>query len=201
MSAVLTGLLGATVGAVLSSASRPSAAGADGHAAAATGPKAPIQEVLHCPLAFAGVHLLKEMPERSQVAYHFCKPVNADLNQCVLYDGTGPDAKLIGIEYLVSDATYLKMPAEEKAYWHDHKYEVDAGYLKSLTQSGDEEKQTLAKVRTLWGKVYHTWASGTDFPRGPARLYWSVTGEQPFVLAPDAKLPPELDKGSGTGAK
>jgi hypothetical protein len=84
-------------------------------AASPAGVKAPIQEVLHCPLAFAGIHLLKDMPEWSKIAYHFCKPVNADLNQCVLYDGTGPDARLIGIEYLVSDAVYQKMPAEEKA--------------------------------------------------------------------------------------
>jgi hypothetical protein len=164
------------------------------HAEAAAGPKAPIQEVLHCPLAFAGVHLLKELPENSRVAYHYCKEVNGDLNQCILYDGTGPDAKLIGVEYLVSDAVHQKMPADEKAFWHDHKYEVDGGYIKSLTQTGDEEKQTLAKVRTLWGKVYHTWASGSDYPRGPARLFWSVTGEQPFILAPDAKLPVELDR-------
>lgn len=164
------------------------------HTPQAAGGKAPIQEILHCPLAFAGVHLLKDVPEYSKVAYHFCKPVDENLNQCVLYDGTGPDAKLIGVEYLVSDAVYQKMPTEEKAYWHDHKYEVDAGYLKSLTQTGDEEKQTLAKVRTLWGKVYHTWASGSDYPRGPARLFWSVTGEQPFVLSPDAKLPAELER-------
>ncbi|MGP0065964.1 MAG: DUF1264 domain-containing protein, partial [Isosphaeraceae bacterium] len=135
-STVLACLLGVAAGAMLTSVARPPAAQADGHGVASAGPKAPLQEVLHCPLAFAGVHLLKDLPERSQVAYHFCKPVNGDLNQCVLYDGTGPDAKLIGIEYLVSDAVYRKMPAEEKAYWHDHKYEVDAGYIKSLTQSG-----------------------------------------------------------------
>ncbi len=199
--AVLACLIGAALGALASYAARPAAALADGHAAVAAGPKAPIQEVLHCPLAFAGVHLLKDLPERSQVAYHFCKPVNGELNQCVLYDGTGPDAKLIGIEYLVTDAVHQKMPAEEKQYWHDHKYEVDAGYIRSLTQMGDDEKQTLAVVRTLWGKVYHTWASGTDYPRGPARLYWSVTGEQPFVLAPDAKLPPELGKPPGAAAR
>ena len=177
-------------------------AGAQGHAAAPPiGVKAPIQEVLHCPLAFAGVHLLKDMPEWSQVAYHFCKPVNADLNQCVLYDGTGPDARLIGIEYLVSDAVYQKMPAEEKAYWHDHKHEVDAGLLKSLTQSGEDEKKTLAAVRTLWGKVYHTWASGRDYPRGPARLFWSVTGEAPFTLPPDAKLPAEMTGRNASGGR
>ena len=104
--ALLACAASAVLGAVLSSGLRPAAAqaGADGHASPSPGAKAPIQEVLHCPLAFAGVHLLKDMPEWSQVAYHFCKPVNADLNQCVLYDGTGPDARLIGIEYLVSDA-------------------------------------------------------------------------------------------------
>jgi hypothetical protein len=194
-------LVGVGAGASLTYLSSLPTARGDGHATAPVGSKAPIQEVLHCPLAFAGVHLLKELPERSQVAYHYCKEVNGDLNQCVLYDGTGPDAKLIGIEYLVSDAVYQKMPEDEKAFWHDHKYEIDAGYLKSLTQSGDDEKHTLAKVRTLWGKVYHTWASGTDFPRGPARLFWSVTGEQPFVLANDAKLPPELTRPARAGVK
>ena len=94
---------------------------------------------------------------QARVAYHFCKPVHAELNQCILYDGTGPDAKLIGIEYLVSDAIYQKMPAEEKVYWHEHTFEVDNGLLKSLTMSGEEERQTLAAVRKMWGKVYHTW--------------------------------------------
>ena len=183
-------------GAGLPRGPRPDGPDVKGHVPGA-GVKAPIAEVMHCPLAFAGVHLLKEFPERSAVAYHFCKPLNDDVSQCVLYDGTGPDARLIGIEYLVSDAVYQKMPAEEKGYWHDHKFEVDRGLIRSLTQSGEDEKATLAKVRTLWGKVYHTWSSGRVYPQGPARLFWSVTGEEPFVLAPDAKLPAEL---GGTAA-
>jgi hypothetical protein len=155
--------------------------------------KAPLAEVLHCPLAFAGVHLSKDRPEDSRVAYHFCKPVNDNVCQCILYDGLGPDARLIGIEYLVTDEIHRQMPPEERDYWHDHKYEVDSGLLRSLTQSGAEEAATLAKVRTLWGKAYHTWGSGQDYPRGPARLFWSVTGEEPLVLPRDAKLPPELE--------
>jgi hypothetical protein len=154
--------------------------------------KAPLAEVLHCPLAFAGVHLRKDRPEDSRVAYHFCKALNDAVCQCIIYDGLGPDARLIGIEYLVTDEIYRHMPPDEQAYWHDHKYEVDAGLLRSLTQSGAEEAATLAKVRTLWGKVYHTWVAGQYYPQGPARLFWSVTGEEPLVLPPDAKLPPEL---------
>jgi hypothetical protein len=187
-------LVGVAAGAFLTTATRSIRAQADdrpAHGPVTVGDKAPIREVLHCPLSFAGVHLLKDLPEYSQVAYHYCKPVNDDVAQCILYDGTGPDARLIGVEYLVSDALYQKMPAEEKVYWHDHKYEVDAGLLKSLTQSGDDEKKSLAAVRPLWGKVYHTWATGKSYPSGPPRLFWSVTGEEPFVLAPGAKLPPK----------
>jgi hypothetical protein len=193
---VIACLTGLVTGALLMSAARPRPAQADDrppHGRPAAGAKAPIQEVLHCPLSFAGVHLLKDLPEHAQVAYHYCKPVNDDVSQCVLYDGTGPEARLIGVEYLVSDALYQKMPPEEKLYWHDHKHEVDAGLLKSLTQTGNEERTTLAAVRTLWGKVFHTWASGKSYPSGPPRLFWSVTGEEPFVLAPGAKLPAELD--------
>ncbi len=198
LAVVFASLIGVVVGIFLTSATRPTPARADdakpGHGQPASGVKAPIEEIMHCPLAFAGVHLLKELPEYPQVAYHYCKTLNDDISQCVLYDGTGPNAKLIGIEYLVTDAIYQKMPAEEKLYWHDHKYEVDSGLLKSMTQTGEDEKKTLATIRTLWGKVYHTWATGKTYPSGPPRLFWAVTGEEPYVLSPDVRLPIELEE-------
>jgi hypothetical protein len=194
---LIAGLVGLTCGATLVGSPKPNPAVADdakpANAPMSGGLKAPIEEILHCPLAFAGVHLLKDFPEVSRVAYHYCKPVSDDVNQCVLYDGTGPDAKLIGIEYLVSDAIYQKMPPGEKVFWHDHKHEVDAGLLKSLTQSGEDEQKTMAAVRPLWGKVYHTWTAGKTYPIGPPRLFWAVTGKEPFVLPADAKLPAELE--------
>ncbi len=182
---LLAAIAGFAAGAVATSLpfTALAAASAEGHGAKVDpAAKAPVAEVMHCPLAFEGTHLLKEMPEVAQVAYHYCKPLGADLAQCLLYDGTGPDARLIGVEYLVSDAVFRSMPSEEKVYWHDHKYEVDAGLLKSLIQTGAEEKATLAKVRTLYGKVFHTWSTGKSYPRGPARLFWAVTGEEPYVL-------------------
>jgi hypothetical protein len=191
-------LIGMVSGASVTTALRIPSAGADdgkaAHGPPPTGVKAPIQEILHCPLAFAGVHLLKDLPEYPQVAYHYCKPINDDVSQCVLYHGTGTNARLIGVEYLVSDALYQKMPPEEKVYWHGHKYEVDSGLLKSLTQTGADEEKAMKAVRSLWGKVFHTWASGKTYPSGPPRLFWAVTGEEPFVLSPDVKLPVELEE-------
>ena len=195
-------LAGATIGAALMRGPATAHASGEGHGASTAGVKAPIAEVIHCPLAFAGVHLQKDRPTNSQVAYHYCKPVNDRVSQCLLYDGTGPDAKLIGVEYLVTDEVYRSMPEEERAYWHDHKYEVDSSLIRSLTQSGEDEKKTLAQVRTLWGKIYHTWVEGAEYPQGPAKLFWAVTGEKPLVLPADAKLPPELGRArSSTGTR
>ena len=130
--------------------------------------KAPIAEVMHCPLAFEGTHLLKEFPKVAQVAYHYCKPMNDDLiAQCLLYDGTGPDARLIGVEYLVSGDVFKKMPAEEKAYWHDHKYEVDAGLLKSLTQIGRRREVDAGQgAHALWQGLSHVVAAARPIPKG-----------------------------------
>jgi hypothetical protein len=190
----LAALAGLLAGALLTQGPGSARAQGDGHDPGPAGAKAPVAEVLHCPLAFAGVHLQKDKPTNAQVAYHFCKPLNDDVSQCLLYDGNGPDARLIGVEYLVSDEVFRAMTAEEQAYWHDHEYEVDAGLLRSLTQRGEEEKQTLAKVRTLHGKIFHTWVAGKTYPEGPAKLFWSVTGKAPFLAPAGAKTVPELKR-------
>jgi hypothetical protein len=148
--------------------------------------KGPNAEERHCPLAFAGAHFRRNPPGYPRVVYHDCRPLNDHVSQCLILDGPGPDARLIGVEYLVSDEVYRRMPAEERIYWHDHQYEADAGLLTSPTRSGVDEAPTFPKVSTLWGKVYHTWASGGDYPRGPAAVLWSDTGELPFVLPPGA---------------
>jgi hypothetical protein len=187
-------LAGVLLGATLARGPFPAFAQHEAQRPVPAGVKAPVAEVLHCPLAFAGVHLQKDKPTNAQVAYHFCKPLNDSVVQCLLYDGTGPNARLIGIEYLVSDAIYRSMPEEERAYWHDHEHEVDARLIRSLTQTGDEEAATLAKVRTLRGKVFHTWVSGSTYPEGPPKQFWSVTGVEPLVLPEGTKLPPELKR-------
>ncbi len=70
---------------------------------------------------------------------------------------------------------------------------LDAGLLESLTQSGDDAEKTMTAVRPLWGKVFHTWTTGKTYPMGAPKLFWSVTGEDPFVLSPSEKLRVELE--------
>lgn len=74
-------------------------------------------------------------------AHHYCTHLSPDFHQCVIYDSDERDAKLIGIEYIVSEKVHLgfvvsqdlsqspvqvfeTFPMEEKKFWHSHKYEV-----------------------------------------------------------------------------
>jgi hypothetical protein len=154
--------------------------------------KTPNARERDCPHAFAGAHFPGKPLGYPRVVYHDCRPLNDHISQCLIFDGAGPEARLIGVEYLVSDEVYRRMPAEERIYWHDHQYEVDTGLPTGPTRSGVDEAATLVKVRALWGKVYHTWASGGDYPRGPTRAFWSDTGDLPLVLPPGAQARIEL---------
>jgi hypothetical protein len=58
-----------------------------------------------------------------------------------------------------------------------------------ISQTGAEEKATLAKVRTFYGKIFYTCSTGNVYPEEPARLFWSVTAEESFVLPSAAATP------------
>jgi Protein of unknown function (DUF1264) len=57
-------------------------------------------------------------------AHHFCSHRNEEFRQCVIYDSDEPNARLIGIEYIISRRLFEDLPDHEKKYWHSHKYEV-----------------------------------------------------------------------------
>lgn len=58
------------------------------------------------------------------VAHHFCSHVSGDMRQCIIYDSNKADAKLIGIEYIISRKLFETLPMEERKYWHSHEFEV-----------------------------------------------------------------------------
>jgi hypothetical protein len=76
-----------------------------------------------------GFHCAKNNPGMQMEAHHYCKMVNQDLIQCVLFDGNTRDANLIGVEYIVSERLFHSLPVQERAYWHPHNYEIFSGQL------------------------------------------------------------------------
>lgn len=124
---------------------------------------------------------------------HYCKQVRPDLFQCIVYNGTGKDARLLGIEYVISGDLYKQLSASEKKYWHPHDGEVDSGMLRMPGLDADAEKKTLQFLRSTWGKTWHGWQPGDDIPVGEARLMWAVPKDAANAKTQEAMKKRETD--------
>jgi hypothetical protein len=130
---------------------------------------------------FCGIHIAKKDPKFQLVVQHYCVAHSTghegseSLFQCVLFDSTDKNARLLGVEYIISDKAYRALPAEEKKYWHAHTYEVLGGGLIAPGMTAEEEMKFLKTVITTWGKAWHTWPDPhTAVPIGEPLLIWSL---------------------------
>ena len=131
-----------------------------------------------------GFHCPKNEPDEQMEAHHYCRVVNDDFLQCVLFDGNTKDANLIGIEYIVSEALFGRLPEEEKGYWHPHNFEVFSGQLVAPGLPDVAEKAFMKQLVNSYGKTWHTWHTGRhdlggghDLPLGDPKLMWSFNRE------------------------
>lgn len=129
-----------------------------------------------------GFHCAKRSPEDHMEAHHYCKQVNEDLLQCVIFDGNTEDANLIGVEYIISERLFDGLPEDEKPYWHPHNFEILSGTLVAPGLPDVAEKAMLRLLMNSYGKTWHTWHTGRHdgqgrpadpLPYGDAMLMWS----------------------------
>ena len=112
----------------------------------------------------------------SLALHHRCSTdAYEDLRQCLLYDSAAPNARLIGIEYMVPKHVFETFDAAEQALWHSHEFEVKLGMLVMPKPDGKDAGQWEAmeltgmkEVAGLYRKTYHLWdvSRGDKFPRG-----------------------------------
>lgn len=127
---------------------------------------------------FCGIHIAKKNPQFQIVAQHYCGMRSEEMHQCLLYDSVDKNAKLLGVEYIVSDRLFRQLPEEEKKYWHPHTYEVLAGGLIAPGMTAEEEMQFMKVILHTWGKTWHTWPDPTtDVPLGEPLLMWALSGD------------------------
>jgi len=142
-----------------------------------------------------GIHFYCGEPERQVIAEHFCAHLNNDFHQCVIYDSNEPNARLIGIEYIISERIYNLLPSEEQKLWHSHTYEVKSGLLVAPGVPERIERNLMEDVATTYGKTFHTWQvdRGDPIPLGVPQLMMSFTKDGQV----DSKLLEERDKQLG----
>ena len=134
-------------------------------------------------------HSYVSEPGRHVEANHYCAHLNEDVRQCILYDSPEPNARLIGIEYMIKPHLYEQLDAEERKLWHSHVFEVKSGMLimpapKGVPNAAWEiaETKEMEEVVILYGKVYHLWQTdrGDKLPLGEPQLMTSFTAKDQF---------------------
>ena len=118
-----------------------------------------------------------------------------DIRQCLLYDSPAPNARLIGVEYMIIPALFATIAdPDERRLWHSHVFEAKSGMLvmpqpaTSVTPAAlwrQAETAEMAEVTHLYGKAYHLWQAdrGDALPLGPPALVTSFTDHAQLAAA------------------
>jgi len=137
--------------------------------------------------SLCGFHLYPDDPKRQVIAYHYCSKLNEDFRQCLMYDSDKKDAKLIGVEYIISEKLFKTLDQHEQLLWHSHKYEVESGLLVLNPKSTmpnmvarAAETTVMKELVNTYGKIYQLWpvdngCCSTPVPLGPPKLNVSFT--------------------------
>jgi hypothetical protein len=121
--------------------------------------KAPLQAMS---MYLDGFHFYSGNMKGQMEAHHYCTQLNEDVVQCMIFDGNGKDAKIMGVEYIVSERLFKTLPEEEKKLWHSHHHEVKSGTLIAPGLPLVAEHELMEKLVSTYGKTFHTWHTDRD---------------------------------------
>jgi len=126
-----------------------------------------------------GFHFYSGRPADQMEAHHYCANVNEEVIQCVIYDGNVAEAKIMGIEYIVSERLFQSLPTEEKSLWHSHVHEVKSGQLIAPGIPQAAEHVLMKKLVSTYGKTFHTWHTDLHktLPLGVPQLMMGFTAD------------------------
>ncbi|WOL14652.1 hypothetical protein Cni_G23433 [Canna indica] len=135
-----------------------------------------------CSFALYGHDLSRQIE-----THHYCARINQDFLQCAVYNSDESRAQLIGVEYIISDDLFKKLPLDEQKLWHSHAYEVKSGLLASPHVPDMLERRELDNLAKSYGKFWCTWQvdRGDSLPLGAPALMMSPQGVNPGMVRPD----------------
>lgn len=104
-----------------------------------------------------GFHFYNGNINAQMEAHHYVNQLNEDLYQAIIFDGNESDAKIMGIEYIITAKLFKTLSEEEKKLWHSHVYEVKSGTLIAPGIPEIAEHELMEKLVSTYGKTIHTW--------------------------------------------
>ncbi|KAG8365579.1 hypothetical protein BUALT_Bualt18G0120100 [Buddleja alternifolia] len=88
--------------------------------------------------------------------HHYVSRLNQDFLQCAVYDSDDSTARLIGVEYIVSERIFETLPPEEQKLWHSHGDRLPLGVpaLMMSPQGAHMVKPDLIQTRDEKYKIF-----------------------------------------------
>lgn len=122
-------------------------------------------------------------------AHHYCHQMKEDFAQCTRFDSNGSNARLNGIEYIISEKLFESLPPAEKPFWHPHNGEILSGQLIAPGIPAPAERALMRSKMNSYGKTWHVWNTGHEgaapdqLPLGSAMLAWSFSRDGEAIPA------------------
>ena len=104
-----------------------------------------------------GFHFYNGNINAQMEAHHYVSQLNEDVHQAIIYDGNDEDAKIMGVEYIISERLFKTLSDDEKKLWHSHHHEVKSGLLIAPGIPEVAEHELMEKLVSTYGKTIHTW--------------------------------------------
>ena len=139
-----------------------------------------------------GFHFYNGNLKQQMEAHHYVSQLNEDIHQAIIFDGNGNDAKIMGVEYIISERLFKTLGDEEKKLWHSHHYEVKSGTLIAPGIPDVAEHELMEKLVSTYGKTIHTWHTDQEriLPVGSPMIMMGFTKDGQL----DPSLLSERDK-------
>ncbi len=104
-----------------------------------------------------GFHFYNGNMDAQMEAHHYVSQLNEDLYQAIIFDGNEANAKIMGVEYIITPKLFKTLSNEEKKLWHSHVHEVKSGTLIAPGIPEVAEHELMEKLVNTYGKTIHTW--------------------------------------------
>jgi hypothetical protein len=130
------------------------------------------QETAKSPAVGYNIHILA--PHRHEDStvhgpyHHYCKVINPEVMQCMIFLSTDPDAELVEIEYFIDKKLVRGNVTLEQwnRHYHDHAAEVASGNVQVLDTTPQQAKEIATAASKTDGIIFHLWPMGSKVPNG-----------------------------------
>ena len=106
--------------------------------------------------------------------HHYCKGIqNGEILQCLLFESTQPDARLVAVEYFIEKNLARKnVPLIQwNRAFHDHEVEIAGGRVVILDPKDPEGKKAVAAAAGKTdGVIFHLWGKDQVVPDGTVTI-------------------------------